>query len=159
MFRPEVVAAIVALLSAFISVSATVYANRLLAKVKSIEVQLQIRQEMSMKILEYRLQCYPTLFEKLSFFIKKDRYNEIITRTDMKALLEEIDVWDSKHAIFYTCETAYTLWKTRKLLKTVLEEEVINNSKVAEVVNEVVQSEIALRSDRVHPKYVMSINA
>jgi hypothetical protein len=120
MFKPEVLAAMVALISATVSVAATIYTNRLLARTKAIEVKLQIRREIATRLLDCRIECYPELFEKISTFIKKIDYGQLNIE-DVKELLEDISRWDSRNAIFYTSDTASIAMHARKFLADILE--------------------------------------
>jgi multisubunit Na+/H+ antiporter MnhE subunit len=149
--KPEFLAAIVALISAAVSVMSTIYANRLLAKLKRIEVQLQIRREMANKLLECRIEHYPELFERLSNFVKKIDY-ETLCVEDVKDLLDDVNRWDSRNAIFYTSDTAYTSNNMRKFLAKILKSSGQETgfdlgSEIKNIREKVVEIEIALRSD------------
>ena len=151
MIRPEFLAAVVALISAVVSVTATIYTNLLLAKIKKMEVQLQIRREMANKLLECRIDCYPELFERLSDFIKKIDYDQLYIE-DVKGLFDDINRWDSRNAIFYTSEAAYTCNEMRKFLAEKLdssrqEESFDLGSSIKKIRKKAVDMEIALRSD------------
>jgi hypothetical protein len=149
--RPEFLAAIVSLSSAAVSVSATIYTNVLLAKIKRIEVQLQIRREMANRLLECRIERYPELFEKLSKCVKKIDYKQLRIE-DIEGLLHDINEWDSRNAIFFTSDTAYISSKMRKFLARILEsssreESFSFDSVIEDTRKSIVGMEISLRSD------------
>lgn len=149
--KPEFLAAIVALISAAVSVTATIYTNQLLAKLRRIEVQLQVRREMANKLLECRIERYPELFERLSNFVKKIDYQNPCIE-DLKDLLDEVNKWDSKNAMFYTSDTAYTSNHMRKFLAKIIESSTQEKgfdlgSEIKDIREKVVGMEIALRLD------------
>ncbi|PYP82103.1 MAG: hypothetical protein DMF61_27365 [Blastocatellia bacterium AA13] len=115
-----------------------------------MEMRLQVRQTVATKLLDARLKSYPELAYYLSDFAKH-LYLGTVTWSCLASMLENINNWDSKNAIFFSSQTASVCYHFRQdsneLLKQVVVTEIISKKSRLELLNVIGDFEKALRTD------------
>jgi hypothetical protein len=144
-----IISAFVSLLGAVVSVTSTVYASQLSARTKSAEVQLQVRREITIQLIERRIECYPELFCCISTFIKQLDFGQD-PLASIQILFDTINNLDSQYALFFSSETARKCSEFRKILSSDIklsEESQSYQLDLQALRDHAVALEVALRSD------------
>lgn len=149
--------AIIALLGVVISSLIAFLTSLKIARNESAKLGVEAKKIYDSKVLEMRHSVYPALYALCSDFVKSMRgyphylglNKELIDKT-----LLEINLWDSKHAIYFGPYTGRQCSNFRKMLKSLaemkegeLEEWLSAETNVSMLMERVRGLELALRSD------------
>lgn len=149
----EIVVAFIAFLGVAISILSSVFISRKQTVLELQKMRTEIRQTYAGKLLERRLDIYPEMYRILSDFTKKIESGEF-TKAALQQFKNEIDSWDSKHAILFSGPTNITAYRFRKELRrlTNLTDNEFNNGfesedAISDFRHKIGNYELALKSD------------
>jgi hypothetical protein len=84
-----------------------------------LQLPIQVKQALSLKLFEKRTESYVSLYEILSEFLKILDYGNLIkgeispNKTDLINFLAKLEIWDSRNAIFLTPHSTHVCAKLR----------------------------------------------
>lgn len=111
---PRTIAAIIALLGVFLSVTSSVLVTRLTAKTEREKIKQQLHNTYAEKIISKRMESYPILFDLISTFVKQVYDGTFKESGRVKKLSEAVRRWDGQHAIFMSSQTQRDMYLFRK---------------------------------------------
>ncbi len=117
------------------------------------KLRYEMKKTYASKLLEARLNVYPTLYFLLSSFLKEARYKTIHKKT-IETLLSQIDEWDSKNAILLgenSGRICYVfrenLWQLLHCTDEELKRNLSSTQFIEELRTEAQKLELAIKSD------------
>jgi hypothetical protein len=151
--RTEIVVALIALAGAILSVVASLLASMRLTGVELQKLRAEIQQSYAGKLMEKRLNVYPTLYAPLSNFIKVIRF-ESLSKSKFEQLRTQMQALDTEHSVFFSGDTGVVFHKFLMMLAELSEmpDEMIQQKYAAEEEKRVLRHrisevEIALKND------------
>jgi hypothetical protein len=116
-----VVVALISLSGVLVSVAISVLAGRWQVNVASARLLAETRNAFGSRIYEKRLELYPEYYSHVSSFIKAINFGEV-TKPGLTALLEAMQDWDSRNAIYLGPAAHQTCSKVRHKLFALTQE-------------------------------------
>lgn len=117
------------------------------------KLRFEAKKTYDSKLLDRRIEVYPSLYSILSKFIKELR-DSPPSKDMVKSLLTQVDDWDSRHAVYFSTDTGMVCYAFRKHLNELCklkEEEFLKRFSTKEAVKELrdetASLEFALKSD------------
>lgn len=111
----EIVVAFIAFAGVLISVAVSLFTSMRLTNAELRKLRTEIQQTYADKLLEKRLDVYPSLYALLSDFAKKIQ-SSIISKSVLEELRNQIEEWDSKHAVLFSGRAGIICYRFRKAL-------------------------------------------
>jgi hypothetical protein len=96
----EIIVAFIALGGVIISVLASLYTSMKQTNAEISKLRTEIQQTYTHKLLEKRIEVYPSLYKLLSVFTKSIVAEQTTSLSQLQELLEEMSVWDVNNAVF-----------------------------------------------------------
>jgi hypothetical protein len=102
---PEIVAAIIASAITLIGVVVSWINSSHISKTESQKLRTEIQQTYAGKLLEKRLETYPSLYYHLSSFVKVIEF-QTVSKALLLELRANLETWDSQHSLLFSGHTA-----------------------------------------------------
>jgi hypothetical protein len=117
------------------------------------KLRIEIQQTYADKLLEKRLEIYPTIYAPLSNFVKVIRFGTL-TKTACEQLRTQMDELDSKYSVLFSGRTGVVFHKLHLLLvelsslpNEALQEKYASDQEKRELRHRLGEAELALKSD------------
>jgi hypothetical protein len=102
---PEIAAAIIASAITLVGVAVGVVASwnnsSRIAKTETQKLRIEIQQTYAGKLLEKRLETYPSLYRYLSDFVKLIEF-QTVSKVSLQELRTNLETWDSQYSLFFS---------------------------------------------------------
>ena len=149
----EIITAIIAFSGVVISIVASITVSLRQTTIELRKVRTEIQQTYMNKLLEKRIEKYPSLYKLLSDFDKSIRYGNL-RKKDVDELFKKILAWDSENAIFLSGQAVKTyvafrivLSKVVKLSEKDFHQNFIINNEKKQLLAQANEVEVALKND------------
>ncbi len=149
----EIWIALIAFLGVLSSAVVSFLISRNIVNTELKKLRYEMKKTYASKLLEARLNVYPTLYFLLSSFLKETRYRSI-HKTTIETLLAQIDEWDSKNAILLgenSGRICYifreNLWQLLDCTNEKLKQKLESPQFIEELRTEAQKLELAIKSD------------
>jgi hypothetical protein len=142
--RSEFIPLLSALISAVVALLVSWFSSRRTLRLELDKLRLSTQQLALSKLLEVRIREYPALYSMLSDLPKAAESES--AAVDLGQLLNRVNEWDSRYAIFMGPETSNTCYAFRQALRTAAGAE-SPASATAQMLRAAERLELALRSD------------
>ena len=96
----EIIVAFIALGGVIISVLVSLYTSMRQTNTELSQLRAEIQQTYTDKLLEKRIEVYPSLYKLLSIFTKSIVSTQPTSLNQLQKLLRELSEWDVENAIF-----------------------------------------------------------
>ena len=144
---------IVALLTLFSSLVVAFITSMRVASTESQKLRIEIQQTYANKLLERRLDTYPTINELLSSFIKEIRLGPL-SKNRLQEFRSQIELLDTKHSVLFSAHTGVVFHRFLMTLAILaedsdgaLEKRFADNEEVREFRHRIEEVELALKTD------------
>jgi hypothetical protein len=142
--RSEFIPLLSALISAVVALLVSWFSSRRALRLEMDKLRLSTQQLALSKLLEVRIREYPALYSMLSDLPKATESEN--AAVDLGLLLNRVNEWDSRYAIFMGPETSNTCYAFRQALRAAASAE-SPASGSAQLLRAAERLELALRSD------------
>lgn len=116
----EILVALIAFAGVLASVAASLVTSMRLTNAELQKLRTEIQQTYADKLLEKRLDVYPSLYALLSDFVKKIQSNTM-SKSVLEELRTQIEEWDSKHAVLFSGRAGIICYRFRKMLAELMQ--------------------------------------
>jgi len=111
----ELWVAFIALVGVILSGIVSIIVSRRTINTEFKKLRFEAKKTYDSKLLDKRIEVYPSLYFNLSDFIKKI-HRKSVSIEMLQSLIERIEEWDSKNAIYFSVDTANVCYKFRSRL-------------------------------------------
>lgn len=112
----EVVAALISLAGVIISVVIAYIASARQTNIEIRKLRREILQEFNVRLFDKRFDAYTELYTYLSAFTKVLQFGGQITKTAICELYDQVQKWDTKHALLFSARTGIINYEFRVML-------------------------------------------
>lgn len=118
----EIITGLIALIGVILSVIISYFSNKQILKAKINELETQLIEKNSERLIQNRLESYPNIYFCLSEMakkIKRDKYFQEVKHVSIDSLIEffnEFEQLDSKHGFLFNSQSGLAAGKLRGFL-------------------------------------------
>lgn len=111
----EIVVAFIAFIGVLVSVVVSIVTSMRSTNAELRKLRTEIQQTYADRLLEKRLDVYPSLYALLSDFAKRIQFSTI-SKSVLEELRDQIEEWDSKHSVLFSGRAGVICYHFRKML-------------------------------------------